>query len=152
MGFTPLAGVMMGTRTGDIDPAVVGFLSNKLNITAEQVVTILNKKSGLLGVSGLSSDARDIMQGIEDGNERAILARKMHVNTVAQRIGSYFVELGGCDAIVFTAGLGENDIDFRAEVCAKIAGALGVEIDLDLNNVRGDERLISTPNSKSFPL
>ena len=148
MGFTPLAGVMMGTRTGDIDPAVVGFLSNKLNITAEQVVTILNKKSGLLGVSGLSSDARDIMQGIEDGNERAILARKMHVNTVAQRIGSYFVELGGCDAIVFTAGLGENDIDFRAEVCAKIAGALGVEIDLDLNNVRGDERLISTPNSK----
>ncbi|MDY4788833.1 MAG: acetate kinase [Bacilli bacterium] len=148
MGFTPLAGVMMGTRSGDIDPAIVTFLANKLKVSADEVVNILNKKSGLLGVSGISSDARDICNAIKEGNERAALARKMHVNTVASYIGSYFVQLGGCDAIVFTAGLGENDIDFRKEVIAKISDALGVKIDEELNNVRGEERLISTKDSK----
>jgi acetate kinase len=148
MGFTPLAGVMMGTRSGDIDPAIVTYLAAKLNKTADDVMNILNKKSGLLGVSGISSDARDIVNGCKEGNELALLARKMHVNTVANFVGQYFVELGGCDAIVFTAGLGENDVDFRVELCEKLKGALGIELDLEANNHRGQELLVSTPSSK----
>ena len=148
MGFTPLAGVMMGTRTGDIDPAVVPYLCRKLGVDAEEIIQIFNKKSGYLGVSGISSDARDICDAMDQGNERAILTRKMHVQTVANYIGQYFVELGGCDAIIFTAGLGENDPDFRRDVCDYISEALGVKIDYELNNVRGVERLISTPDSK----
>ena len=148
MGFTPLAGVMMGTRSGDIDPAIVTYLAAKLNKSADEVMNILNKKSGLLGVSGISSDARDIVNGCKEGNELAILARKMHINTVANFVGQYYVELGGCDAMVFTAGLGENDIDFRVELCEKIGAALGVELDLEANNVRGQEVLVSKPTSK----
>ena len=148
MGFTPLAGVMMGTRSGDIDPAIVTYLAAKLNKSADDVMNILNKKSGLLGVSGISSDARDIVNGCKEGNELALLARKMHVNTVANFVGQYFVELGGCDAIVFTAGLGENDVDFRVELCEKLKGALGIELDLEANNHRGQEILVSTPSSK----
>ena len=148
MGFTPLAGVMMGTRSGDIDPAIVTYLASKLNKSADDVMNILNKKSGLLGVSGISSDARDIVNGCKEGNELALLARKMHVNTVANFVGQYFVELGGCDAIVFTAGLGENDVDFRVELCEKLKGALGIELDLEANNHRGQELLVSTPSSK----
>jgi acetate kinase len=148
MGFTPLAGVMMGTRSGDIDPAIVTYLAAKLNKSADDVMNILNKKSGLLGVSGISSDARDIVNGCKEGNELALLARKMHVNTVANFVGQYFVELGGCDAIVFTAGLGENDVDFRVELCEKLQGALGIELDLEANNHRGQELLVSTPSSK----
>ena len=148
MGFTPLAGVMMGTRSGDIDPAIVTYLAAKLNKSADDVMNILNKKSGLLGVSGISSDARDIVNGCKEGNELALLARKMHVNTVANFVGQYFVELGGCDAIVFTAGLGENDVDFRVELCEKLKGALGIELDLEANNHRGQELLVSTPSSK----
>ncbi len=148
MGFTPLAGVMMGTRSGDIDPAIVTYLAAKLNKSADDVMNILNKKSGLLGVSGISSDARDIVNGCKAGNELAILARKMHINTVANFVGQYYVELGGCDAMVFTAGLGENDIDFRVELCEKIGAALGVELDLEANNVRGQEVLVSKPTSK----
>ena len=148
MGFTPLAGVMMGTRSGDIDPAIVTYLASKLNKSADDVMNILNKKSGLLGVSGISSDARDIVNGVKSGHELATLARKMHVNTVANFVGQYFVELGGCDAMVFTAGLGENDVEFRAELCEKLSGALGIELDLVANNNRGQELLVSTPNSK----
>ena len=148
MGFTPLAGVMMGTRSGDIDPAIVTYLAAKLNKSADDVMNILNKKSGLLGVSGISSDARDIVNGCKEGNELALLARKMHVNTVANFVGQYFVELGGCDAIVFTAGLGENDVDFRVELCEKLKGALGIELDLEANNHRGQELLVSSPSSK----
>ena len=148
MGFTPLAGVMMGTRSGDIDPAIVTYLAAKLNKSADDVMNILNKKSGLLGVSGISSDARDIVNGCKEGNELALLARKMHVNTVANFVGQYFVELGGCNAIVFTAGLGENDVDFRVELCEKLKGALGIELDLEANNHRGQELLVSTPSSK----
>jgi len=148
MGITPLGGVMMGTRSGDLDPAVVSFLADKLNKKADEVVTILNKKSGYLGVSGISSDARDVFDAAEQGNERAILTRKMHCNTVANFIGSYFVELGGCDAIVFTAGLGENDASFRQGVIDKVSEALGVSIDPELNKKRGEEILISTPESK----
>ena len=148
MGFTPLAGVMMGTRSGDIDPAIVTYLASKLNTSADDVMNILNKKSGLLGVSGISSDARDIVNGVKSGHELATLARKMHVNTVANFVGQYFVELGGCDAMVFTAGLGENDVEFRAELCEKLQGALGIELDPVANNNRGKELLVSTPNSK----
>ena len=148
MGFTPLAGVMMGTRSGDIDPAIVTYLAKKLDKSADDVMNILNKKSGLLGISGISSDARDIVDGCKAGNELALLARKMHINTVANFVGQYFVELGGCDAMVFTAGLGENDIDFRVELCEKLSSALGVKLDLEANNIRGKEALVSTPDSK----
>jgi acetate kinase len=148
MGFTPLAGVMMGTRSGDIDPAIIPFLATKLNKSADEVINILNKKSGLLGVSGLSNDARDIVEAMEKGNERAHLARALHVNTVANYIGMYFVELGGADAIVFTAGVGENDPEFRQSVVEKIGPALGIKLNSDLNKKRGEEILISTPDSK----
>lgn len=148
MGLTPLAGVMMGTRSGDIDPAIISYLCEKLGKSADEVIGILNKRSGLLGVSGISSDARDIIKAVKEGNERAILARNLHVKSIVNFIGSYFVELGGCDALVFTAGLGENDPDFRRKICESLGPALGIEIDETKNNCRGDERLISTPNSK----
>lgn len=148
MGFTPLAGVMMGTRSGDIDPAIITFLAYKLKKPAEEIVSILNKKSGLLGVSGLSNDARDIVAAMHQGNERATIARALHVNTISNYIGTYFVELGGADAIVFTAGLGENDPEFRQSVIEKIGEALGIKIDLEKNKKRGEEVLISTPDSK----
>jgi acetate kinase len=148
MGFTPLAGVMMGTRSGDIDPAIIPFLATKLNKSADEVINILNKKSGLLGVSGISNDARDIVDAMEKGNERAHLARALHVNTVANYIGMYFVELGGADAIVFTAGVGENDPEFRQSVVEKIGPALGIKLNNELNKKRGEEMLISTPDSK----
>lgn len=148
MGFTPLAGVMMGTRSGDIDPAIVTFLAEKLGKSAEDVVNILNKKSGLLGVSGISADSRDINAAMEEGNKRATLAREIQVNTVCNFIGSYYIELGGCDAIVFTAGLGENDVNFRKMILDKIAPTMGIKIDEKKNNVRGEETLISTPDSK----
>jgi acetate kinase len=148
MGFTPLAGVMMGTRSGDIDPAIITYLTAKLNKSADDVVSILNKKSGLLGVSGISNDARDVVAAMEAGNERASLARMLHINTVTNYIGTYFVELGGADAIVFTAGLGENDTDFRKSVIEKIGPALGIKLDYEINKKRGEEILISTPDSK----
>jgi acetate kinase len=148
MGFTPLAGVMMGTRSGDIDPAIITYLSSKLKKSADEVVNILNKKSGLLGVSGLSNDARDIVDAMEKGNQRAQLARALHVNTVANYIGTYFVELGGADAIVFTAGVGENDPDFRQSVVENIGQALGIKLNYEVNKKRGEEILISTPDSK----
>ena len=138
----------MGTRSGDIDPAIIPFLATKLNKSADEVINILNKKSGLLGVSGLSNDARDIVEAMEKGNERAHLARALHVNTVANYIGMYFVELGGADAIVFTAGVGENDPEFRQSVVEKIGPALGIKLNSDLNKKRGEEILISTPDSK----
>lgn len=148
MGFTPLAGVMMGTRSGDIDPAIITYLASKLKKSADEVVNILNKKSGLLGVSGLSNDARDIVDAMEKGNQRAQLARALHVNTVANYIGTYFVELGGADAIVFTAGVGENDPDFRQSVVENIGQALGIKLNYEVNKKRGEEILISTPDSK----
>jgi acetate kinase len=148
MGFTPLAGVMMGTRSGDIDPAIITYLSSKLNKNAEEVLNILNKKSGLLGVSGLSNDARDIVSAMGEGNKRALIARQLHVNTVANYIGTYFVELGGVDAIVFTAGVGENDPEFRQSVIEKIGPALGIKINPEVNKKRGEEILISTIDSK----
>ena len=149
MGFTPLAGLIMGTRTGDLDPAIVTYLMRKLNITAEEVLDIFNKKSGMAGVSGISSDARDIENAIESGNERAILTRKMYAQRVLEYVGAYALQLGHVDAIVFTAGLGENDGGTREAVLDVIAEGMGIVYDKELNaNSRGDEVLLSTPESK----
>jgi acetate kinase len=150
MGFTPLAGIMMGTRSGDIDPAIITFLMQKLGKTASQVIDILNKKSGMLGVSGLSSDARDIDKGIQDGNPRALLTRKLYANRVAQTIGSYFVQLGHVDAIVFTGGLGENDTAVRASIVERIQKAMGIDFDAELNaKSRGKDLCLSKAGSKT---
>ena len=148
MGFTPLAGIMMGTRSGDIDPAVIPFIMNKENITAEETISILNNKSGFLGVSGISSDARNIEDAVKQGNKRAILTRKMYAERISQTIGSYFIQLGHVDAIVFTAGLGENDTSVRAETLDLIKEAMQITYDVELNaTTRGEEIKISTPES-----
>ncbi len=148
MGFTPLAGIMMGTRSGDVDPAILTYIMKMTNKSAEEVVNDLNKKSGMLGISRISSDARDIENAIADGNEQAILTRKMYVNRIAQTIGSYFVQMGGVDAIVFTAGLGENDSGIRAAVCEAVSEALGVKFNYGANQVRGKETKLSKDDSK----
>lgn len=149
MGFTPLAGVMMGTRTGDLDPAIVTYLMRKLDITAEEVLDIFNKKSGMAGISGLSSDARDIEAGIEAGNPRAILTRKMYAQRVLQYVGAYALQLGRVDAIVFTAGLGENDNGTREAILEVISEGMGITYDKALNDsVHGDEVKISLDDSK----
>lgn len=149
MGFTPLAGIMMGTRSGDIDPAIITYLMRKNHKTAEEIIDVLNKKSGMLGVSGLSSDARDIDTAIKEGNSRALLTRKLYANRVAQTIGSYFVQLGRVDAIVFTGGLGENDVAVRASILELVEEAMQIKLDYDLNNsVRGKEVCLSKSDSK----
>lgn len=149
MGFTPLSGVMMGTRTGDIDPAVVTYLMKKLDITAFEVLDIFNKKSGMAGISGLSSDARDIEAGIEAGNERAILTRKMYAQSILQQVGSFAMQLGRVDAIAFTAGLGENDTGTREAILDALKLGLDLDYDKELNNsTRGEEKLLSTDASK----
>ncbi len=147
MGLTPNAGLIMGTRCGDIDASIVPYMMGKLKISAKQMDEILNKKSGLLGISGESSDSRDIEDGINRGNERCILAQKMYVRRIIDYIAKYYVLLGGCDAIVFTAGVGENSIHTRREVLDGLS-VLGIEIDEEANNIRGEERLITTPESK----
>lgn len=149
MGFTPLAGIMMGTRSGDIDPAIITYLMRKNHKTAEEIIDVLNKKSGMLGVSGLSSDARDIDTAIKEGNKRALLTRKLYANRVAQTIGSYFVQLGHVDAIVFTGGLGENDVAVRASILELVEEAMQIKLDYELNNsVRGKEVCLSKSDSK----
>ena len=148
MGFTPLAGVMMGTRTGDIDPAVVTYVMRKANMSAEEVLNSFNKKSGLLGVSGISSDSRDVEEAAAAGNARAILAQDMQVRSIVKIIGSYYVELGGCDAIVFTAGLGENNVALREAVCKQLEPTLGTKIDEKENNCRGEFKVVSAKDSK----
>lgn len=148
MGFTPLTGVMMGTRAGDIDASIVTYLMEKLEISAQEVIDIFNKKSGMLGVSGLSSDARDIEDAYNNGNERAILTRDMYAQRVAAFIGSYFVQLGRVDAIVFTAGVGENDTAARLHIMNEIKDALQVTFSEEKNNVRGKEVRLSNDDSK----
>lgn len=148
MGLTPLAGVMMGTRSGDIDPAIISFLMDKTGQTCQEVTDVLNKKSGMLGVSQLSSDARDIEDGLARNDELAVLAVDVYVNRIVQTIGSYFVQLGGVDAIVFTAGVGENGGIFRKKIIDKLTEAIGAKIDDERNDVRGKERLISADDSK----
>ena len=129
----------MGTRCGDIDPAIVGFLMDKEHISSEEVDNILNKKSGILGLSGVSSDFRDIEDAIAKGNKRAEMAMDVFVYTVAKYIGSYAAAMNGLDAIVFTAGLGENNSEVRRDVC-KYLDFLGVSIDEERNKCRGIER------------
>jgi len=147
MGLTPLEGLVMGTRCGDIDPAIVLYLMNKENLSTQEVDTIMNKKSGVLGISGVSSDFRDIEAAMNDGNERAKLALDMFHYKVAKYIGEYYVALGGADAIVFTAGLGENSKTSRLAICEYLK-CLGVEIDGEKNGIRGKEIDIATENSK----
>jgi len=147
MGFTPLEGLVMGTRSGDIDPAIPFYLMKKLDMSFEEVNDLLNKKSGVLGISGVSSDFRDIEQAAAQGNERAELALKAFHYRVTKYIGAYAAAMNGVDAIVFTAGLGENSADTRLAVCESL-GFLGVEIDKDKNNVRGKEALVSADGSR----
>ncbi len=146
MGLTPNSGLMMGSRCGDMDPTVVTYMTKQLECTAEEMDEILNKQSGLLGISGISSDSRDIEDGMKIGNPRCNLAQKMFTNRIIDYIAKYYVELGGCDAIVFTAGIGENSIHTRREVIDGLA-ALGVKIDEEANECRGVERLITTEDS-----
>ncbi len=149
MGFTPLAGVMMGTRSGDIDPSIIPYVMRKENLDINQMLDVLNKKSGMLGVSGISSDSRDIEDAYKEGNEAAIRTSRLYARIVSKFIGSYFVELGGVDAIAFTAGLGENAAYLRSLIIEDIKEALGAEIDESLNEKRsGDNRVISTEDSK----
>ena len=147
MGFTPLEGLIMGTRCGDIDPAIVPFLMEKENLDIAGITALMNKQSGLLGISGVSSDMRYIEQAAAEGNERAILALKVFQKTVLRYIGAYSAELNGVDAIVFTAGIGENGPDMRKEICQNLT-YLGVEFDADANACRGKEVEISKPGSK----
>lgn len=141
MGFTPLGGVMMSTRSGDIDASLVDFLARKLKLSVSDITDILNQKSGLLGISGLSPDQRDL-ENSEDVNPRARLALEMFVNRVVRFIGSYVAELGGLDVLVFTAGSGENGILMRERIADQLA-YFGVEIDPIQNDVRGKEQIIS---------
>lgn len=148
MGFTPLAGVMMGTRTGDVDPSVMPYLCHKLNKNVDEVLEIYNKKSGMLGISGISSDSRDVEAAFNNGDERAILTSELYATIVAKYIGSYFVELGGIDVIAFTAGVGENAAYLRNLIIKAIAPALKAQLDEEKNNIRSSEvREISTPDS-----
>ena len=147
MGLTPNAGLMMGTRCGDIDATIIPYVMEESGMSEKEIDNILNKQSGLLGISGVSSDSRDIEDGIKNGNERCILAQKMYVKRIVDYIAKYYVELGGCDAIIFTAGVGENSISTRMEVMEKLA-CLGVKPDVERNNVRGKEALITADNSK----
>ncbi len=147
MGFSPLAGITMGTRSGDVDPSLVNFMEHKLNISSDDMIDILNHKSGLLGISGISSDMRDVEKAAKEGNQRAQLAIEKDVNSVVKYIGSYIAEMNGVDAIVFTAGVGENDINFREAVGNRL-GYFGVKMDHEKNNIRGEERVISADDSK----
>ena len=147
MGLTPLAGVPMGSRSGDIDPSVVTFLMEKENLSPEEMNTILNKKSGKLGLSGISIDDRDIEAAIKEGNHRAKLAIDQFVYQVAGYIGRFAAQMNGVDVITFEAGVGENGIEARKEICDYL-GFLGVKIDEEKNNCRGKEVEISTPDSK----
>jgi len=147
MGFTPLEGLAMGTRSGDIDPAIIPFIMDKEGMTFDEVNNMLNKQSGVLGISGLSSDFRDLEIAMEEGNERAILALKVFARKVRFYIGAYIAEMNGVDAIVFTAGVGENDIGMRDLICSDLDN-LGVKIDLAKNRVRGKETVLSTDDSK----
>ena len=147
MGLTPLAGVPMGTRSGDLDAAVVQFIMNKYNMSADECLNMLNKKSGVLALSGVSSDFRDIEDEAEKGNEDCQLALDKFAYEVRKYVGSYAAALGGLDCLVFTAGVGENSPETRERVCEGLE-FLGVKLDAEKNKVRGKEMLISTPDSK----
>ena len=147
MGLTPLAGVMMGSRSGDIDASAVTYIMDKLNLQPQEMADFLNKKSGVLGITGISSDMRDIEEAASKGNERAQLALRMYNYRIKKYIGSYAAAMGGVDVIVWTAGVGENQISTRMEACSGLE-FLGVKMDAEANNCRGEEKLISAPDSK----
>ena len=147
MGFTPLAGLPMGTRSGDLDAGILEYLMNKYNMDIKEMLNVLNKKSGVLGISGVSSDFRDLEQAAEQGNHRAGLALEAFQYGVKKLVGAYAAAMGGVDAIVFTAGVGENDAGTRMAVASGLE-FMGVKMDADANNVRGKEAVISAPDSK----
>ena len=147
MGLTPLEGLIMGTRSGDLDPAIIEFIANKENKTASEVVNILNKESGVYGLSGVSSDFRDIKAAKAEGNKAAGAALDAFVYRVVKYIGAYAAAMNGVDAIAFTAGVGENDDATRAQICSYL-GYLGAKIDPEKNNVHGEEAVISSDDSK----
>ena len=147
MGLTPLEGLIMGTRSGDLDPGVIEYIAKKEHMTLEEVLKVLNKESGVLGLSGVSSDFRDLTEAMEQGNEQAAVAVEAFCYRVAKHIGAYTAALNGVDAIVFTAGIGENAAHIRSMVCDYL-GFLGITIDEEKNAVRGKETEISTPDSK----
>ena len=148
MGLTPLEGVMMGTRSGDIDGGAITFLEKKLNLDADGMSNLLNKKSGVLGVSGVSADMRDVEAAANAGNERARVALDMYNYRIKKYVGAYAAAMGGCDIIVFTAGVGENQASMRADVCANMEW-MGIKLDSKKNEtVHGSEAVISTPDSK----
>ena len=147
MGMTPLEGLVMGTRSGDIDPAIMEFIAKKENLDIAGVMNVLNKKSGVQGISGLSSDFRDLEEGMEAGNERATAAIEVFSYRVAKYIGSYVAAMNGVDVIAFTAGIGENAPIVRSKVLAYL-GYLGITVDEEANSKRGDDIVISTPDSK----
>ena len=146
MGLTPNAGLIMGSRCGDMDATVVTYAMEKLGVTPKEMDTILNKESGVLAISGVSSDSRDIEDGIKAGNTRCILAQEMYVKRIVEYIAKYYVLLGGCDAIVFTAGIGENSIMTRQQIIEKLS-VLGIKLDSEANNIRGVEQRITTEDS-----
>ena len=147
MGFTPLEGLAMGTRCGDIDPAIVKFIMDKEGMDIAEVDTLMNKKSGVFGISGVSSDFRDIENAAADGNERAELALKVFDNRVKKYIAAYASLMGGVDGVIFTAGLGENSADNRSNICAGLE-FMGINVCADLNATRGKEAFVNDPSSK----
>ena len=147
MGLTPNAGLIMGTRCGDVDTSILTYMMQKKNITPKEMDTILNKQSGLLGISGVSNDSRDIEEGINKGNERCVLAQKMYVQKIIDYIAMYYFELGGVDAIAFSAGVGENSIRTRIDIMEGLK-VLGIIPDYEANNCRGVEKLVTTSESK----
>lgn len=147
MGLTPLAGVIMGTRSGDIDPGIIEVIANRTNKDISEITNILNKKSGIAGLSGVSSDFRDITKAIEEGNEKAKSALAAYIHNVVKFVGSYVAVMNGVDVIAFTAGVGENNEYVRKAVCEHL-GYLGITIDDEANEKRGEEIMISTPDSK----
>ena len=148
MGFTPLGGIMMGTRCGDIDPAIVPFLEKKHGYTPDEMDTIMNKKSGMLGLSGISSDGRDVQAAAEKGDKRAILTQNVYVSRIVEMISGYYGLMGGADAIVFAGGIGENDCAMRQRICDRLT-VFGVVVKPEDNDgVRGVEKKLSAPESK----
>lgn len=147
MGFTPLEGLVMGTRCGDVDPAIVFFLMEKLGMDSSAANTYFNKKSGMLGLSGVSNDLRDVLEAADSGNEKAKIALDVYNNKIKGYIGNYIAKLNGCDCLVFTAGVGENAIETREAIC-KDLDFLGIKMDVAKNKVRGKEADVSAPDSK----
>ena len=147
MGLTPLAGIPMATRSGDIDPAIIPYIMKKENLQPEDVEEMLNKQSGAWGVSGVSSDYRDVEDGYNMQDPRSVLALDSQAYKIAQYIGQYYITLGGLDALVFTGGVGENGLETRQRICEYLK-VLGITLDLEANNMKGKEKCISTADSK----